>query len=405
MIPIGQSLLSTIAALAATLLGLSLLIQVIQEVYKFLTSSQARAYRITLLDFLGPWAARIFDPGTATDLKLRGPFQFLKLRPPSRLLPLDKDDLVDALERTLSPWHREALLALRLEAKRQAEEAERGIDGARAAVSPDPSSALTDLAKRLTTSVPGAPGHRGAQEIHEFLAAWMPVPSWPSASTGGARGGAAAGSNRVAATPAASTRPLDAAALLAAFRAHFMPHIVSAADHYAHLMRNYEHNSRRRNLRQTFTFALLLALAFDLPFGRLYNEARRVPPDQAFEMLAAASAAYDTVVAGGDTLRVVTRVLPPRVQAYAEAMLDSAVKRDSTAAAGGDPLDYAGLVARAKANLVDRGWRGGIDYVFGSLLTALLLSFGAPLWNDIAKSVLRLKRGPVTDTDTVEGRT
>jgi hypothetical protein len=45
------------------------------------------------------------------------------------------------------------------------------------------------------------------------------------------------------------------------------------------------------------------------------------------------------------------------------------------------------------------------QYIFECLVTAFLICFGAPLWNDIAKSVLRLKKGPdAIDTDETMAR-
>ena len=44
-------------------------------------------------------------------------------------------------------------------------------------------------------------------------------------------------------------------------------------------------------------------------------------------------------------------------------------------------------------NLVEQGWIAASRYIFGCLLTALLISFGAPLWNDLAGVFGVLKRG------------
>ena len=119
MIPGNSALFSILIALAATFLGLSVLVQVIQEIYKHLTSSKSRAFNQVLRDFLGPWIAQLYRPGVIPDLVVRGPFQFFRRRPGGRLLPLSKDDLIKALERTAPDWHRQALKYLRMKVKLQ----------------------------------------------------------------------------------------------------------------------------------------------------------------------------------------------------------------------------------------------------------------------------------------------
>jgi hypothetical protein len=41
-----------------------------------------------------------------------------------------------------------------------------------------------------------------------------------------------------------------------------------------------------------------------------------------------------------------------------------------------------------------RGCGAGLWYLFGCLVTALMISFGAPFWNDVAGAVLRFQRNP-----------
>ena len=387
---LDQPVLSSIAALAATFLALSLLVQVIQEIYKYLSSSQERSYRMALIDFLGPWADRIFEEDMAVDLKIRGPFQKRTVVPPARLLPLDKDDLTDALERTLSPWHREALQALRIERRLQEEQAEKG--GSHLVVSP----ALASFIRKLTTAARGSPGYQAARDIYGFLQKWMNLPEW---------------SEQDEKPPvvqekeilARQENPVDARAVLTAYSARFLPHITRAADNYSQLMRNVEYSYRRRNLRQTFVFAFMLAVLFELPFCRLYQQAREMPADAAWRALSEATAAYDSTQASGRPV-VPQSALPRTTVGLAEKLK---AMGDSTKAnpRAGDGIEYASLLRGAWRNIGQSGVVNGISYILGSLITALLICFGAPLWNDIAKSILRLKKGPLTDPDSAEAHT
>ena len=95
----SSATLTTLPALGVWFLGLSLLIQIVQELYKHLTSSKSRAYSMTLVDFVGPFAKQLFQASVAPELTIRGPFQFRRTRPHGRLLPLKKEALVMALDR------------------------------------------------------------------------------------------------------------------------------------------------------------------------------------------------------------------------------------------------------------------------------------------------------------------
>ena len=100
----STSLLSTVLAMAAAFLALSLLVQVIQECYKYLTSSRSKAYRGALIDFLGDKAKVLLESKELADLRARGPFQFSTGESKGHLEPMDKDDLMAALERAAPEW-------------------------------------------------------------------------------------------------------------------------------------------------------------------------------------------------------------------------------------------------------------------------------------------------------------
>ena len=85
---LDNSLLTILLTLAATFLGLSIVVQVVQELYKYLRSSKGRAYQIALQDFLGPLAHELLRPGVLPDIRVRGPMQLKRVRSKGMILPL-----------------------------------------------------------------------------------------------------------------------------------------------------------------------------------------------------------------------------------------------------------------------------------------------------------------------------
>jgi hypothetical protein len=105
----SNAFLTMVLGLAASRAAFAILVQITQEVYKYLTSSKTRAYRDALVDFIGPAAAQLLQPGAAPELFVPGPFQFRRVQPKGKLLPLSRDALVKALERTSPEWVRRGL--------------------------------------------------------------------------------------------------------------------------------------------------------------------------------------------------------------------------------------------------------------------------------------------------------
>lgn len=339
-------LYATILAMATTFFALSLLVQVIQELYKYLTSSQSRAYRGTLIDFLGPHAEQLFRPGAIPDLQVRGPFQFLRRRPEGHLQPMDKDDLVIALERTAAPWIQRAISALRLEASLQ--------NGKSA----NPTPSFRALLSQVEGTEPGSPGHATALDLKDFLESWK----------------------------VSANSSFDARAVQQALRLRFLPSVVRAEESFTQLTKNFDHAYRRRNLRQTFTFGFLLAFVAEQPFDRVYQAARQVPLDQAVAAAQQVRAIYESEATRDTSVVRTPKELAPLTDSLRMflARPDSTlVQKDSTAG-----VPYRILAKRLGAHAISP------LYLFGCLLTAILISFGAPLWNDITGAVLRLYKGP-----------
>jgi len=329
----GSPLLSTLLALAATFLALSIVVQIVQEFYKYITKSKSRAYENALMDFLGPWASQLFRPGVLFNLQARGPFQFKRLSPRGALLPMDRDDLMRALERTCSPWVKRATDAIQMECQLQQD----GSVGA----STNWKRFLGELGKVEKAEA----GYWDAHEVAILLADWGH--DWKKSAAADESGRIG---DLIVADGGNETRNggFDASELRVAFRRRFMPHIDKAAADFPQFERNSSYAYQRRNLRQTFILAFLLALAFDLPFDKLYAKASVVTPETAVAM-----AEQATIGAFG--------------------------------------LDY--LVNWSDVSQI---WNDGLfavlRHLFSCLVTALLLSFGAPFWNDLTSSLLQFQR-------------
>ena len=343
-------LLSTLLSLATTFLGLSLLVQVIQEVYKYLTSSKSRSYEQVLLDFLGPHARRLKKPGTLPDLETRGPFQVLRRRPTGRLQPMDKPTLITSLERTAAPWIQRALEVLHVEADLQ--------QGQRRKATPMFLRFLTEL----RSVERGSPGYFTALELGDFFSTWTDELAEP-----------------------------DAKALLRALRQRFLPSVVQTEANFTQLSKNFEYTYRRRNLRQTFTFGFALALLFQLPADRLYQRASQVPLDQAISAAEQARAIY-AQEAARDT--AAARRLP-ELERLADSLRRVLITANRPRSLG-DRMD----MTRLQGEFAD--FRSGSVYLLGCLLTSLLISFGAPFWNDLSGALLRVAKGSSIPVEQVK---
>jgi len=355
---LSSSWLSTLLALAAMLLGLAIAVQVIQEMWKYVTSSRDIAYATVLRDFLGPYLSRQLDrPGVIRDLQVRGPFQFLWWRPSGKLLPMDADELVAALERTTGEWFQRAYAAIRLEGSLQ-----RGTPAA-------PSASWRAFLSEVGSAGPGELDAH-ARDIQTFLNAWHPD----------------------------KDAPLDAAGLLVAFHHQFLPQARKVGDHFEQLMRNYDYQYRRRNLRQTLVIGFLLAVLLDLPAAKLYRQASSLSPEAAAALAQSAVDQYEAMRRAAPGPDSTVAATPDTTLAQMRARADSALR---LATGGTDPLaKLQSPLTIAKAFVQDPG--AGSRYLLQCLVTALLICFGAPLLNDITKALLSARGGGVKGVATGE---
>jgi hypothetical protein len=340
------SILAPFVAVAAMLLGISLLVQVLQELWKFSTSSKAIAFEKALDDFVGTWASAHLRQNTT--MAVRGPLQFRRVSKAGHVLPIAKGDLIAALEQASPAWYRLIDQALEFEAKLQ-----QGSPG-------DPSPQWTGLIDKLRTELATARPATQALEMHDFLKTWGIGP----------------------------TGVFDAAKSRLALRRQFFAHLAPLENHYERLMQNYQYTYQRRNLRQTFTWALAIALLFNLPLGSIYRRAATLSLADALSLSERAQALHDEYVKleaerpAGSAADTNLQALQAREQVLRKAA-DEALEISSGRSID---TDVRSLVASLQTNI------RSASFLIGCLLTAILVSFGAPFWNDISAALYRVAK-------------
>jgi hypothetical protein len=358
---IASPVISTLLALAIYFLGLSIVVQVFQELWKFLTRSQNRGYRLLLTDYLGPVADAIYAKLASTSKLVRGPLKWLKQTPAAMLARPDKTAVLEGLEALAPAWVKTTLSALNNEVARAAG----GV-----AVSLKESEPWKKFLKDLSTIT----NDKEAVKIVDFLKNWGH--SWTNTSQ--PAGGAGPGDFTV-------DDPVQPAALLDAFRKEFLQNVEQAAQQFAKFETNYEYSNKRRNTRQTFIIAFMIAIACDLPFEALYKNARSLEPDQAAVMAETTLQVYGNYVRL-DTAKLDTQLKRDSVKKIINTTVTNLRKQKS------ESVDY----------LIDVGkkldsWKGEVftsllRYLLGCVITAFFVCFGAPFWNDLAAYLLAAKK-------------
>ncbi len=375
--------LDALLAMAAILLGLSIAAQVLQEIYKYVTASKARMYKMALGDFIGQdRVEKLYDerpdaePDKAADIEslfLRGPFQFgWKDKKKARLLPLEKENLLNALEDTAPAWNRKAIEVLKKEAELQ--------QGAPAKPSPILLGLIAEAWKGYWAE------ETGPSETFDFLERWgavsKPVP------------------------PALEPKPadtVDASRLLEGYYQEFLRERDRVETRFEQFNANFEHAYSRRNLRQTLLLALVLAVGLNLPFTELYRQAKGLTPEEAAALADSLAELYeksrpaatpDTAAAAGAAVSepvadpVEAGAAVPAVPAEQEAAGGDAgdVSGDATAGgAGGETGDPAAAADPRLAELITE-LREPLEKILEldrkreeKALTALMKELSAPL--------------------------
>ena len=222
------------------------------------------------------------------------------------------------------------------------------------------------------------PGIDSAKEVFEFLDGWDEE---VSAQVGTTRVDAKRGRREGAVKTKAhtpSTAPLNAAELLIAFRKRFLSHVLDAERDYPQLTRNFEHNYQRRNLRHSFTVAFLVAFFFNLPIQELLRGASRLSDAEVVAVAERATALHAQVTSMAarrpddpaadnlrDNLQTLLGQLAQRSPSPNSAELTDLTRR------------------RLSAGWSEKPWSGRGYFLLGCVVSALLITFGAPLLNDL----------------------
>ena len=355
------SFLNTLLALAASFLGLAVVVQIAQELWKFLTSSKSKAYAQVLEDFLEPLKIPIAWPDLLKDSAVRGPLQFRKAGQRNKLLPLDKNQLLRHLEQAAPSWIQRGLEELTSEADLQHGQPR------------PPSTKLMKFLREIGDADKVSVGFQHASNIATFLGEWEHDWKKPGDDT------------KVGFI--SPPKILDANHLLTAFRKEFLRDVDLVGDRFSHLEKDFEYTYRRRNMRQSFTIALLIAVVCNLPFHRLYRMSSQLSPDEAVKLAEKTSEIYDKHIEEWDEADTTADARIRDAEALAHAYLADAA---STVAPGSVNYIIDWTYVR---NLWSDGLYAILRQLFGCLVTALLVSFGAPFWNDLLSLLLSAQKG------------
>jgi hypothetical protein len=271
---IESTMFYTVLSIASTLVMLSIITQILQELYKFLTDSKSRAYMRALCEFIGPLALKLPSVDEGTNLLTSGPFQIKRFRTTGKFQPLAKEVLLSRMEQAAPPWIRRALKCLDHEAKMQ--------NKFPAAPSPDWFDFNNELEEAVKCK--GTEGYWNAYELKSWCEKWKSKEAKPKSNTPSGSNGPAMDSSE--------TDKIDAAKMLVSFREKFLPHVNAAERNFDQLNTNFEYINRRRNLRLTFLLAMILVLLFDFSISTIFENAKRMSPQQAMALAQSATGLY-----------------------------------------------------------------------------------------------------------------
>ena len=361
--------LTLILGLSSILLGLSVIVQTLQEIYKYFSNSKSRAYSNAMRSYMGSIFSQVLQSSTIQDTRVQGPFQIFRYRPKNYTLPIDPDQLQKALYSSLSVWKKRAYDALKLESQIQ--------NGAAASPSVEWRAFLTDLSRvpRNTQSA------FAADDVVRFLTDWQ-----HSATTD---------SDLIGKIDLDSNVVLDAKKMLTAFDARFFSQHRYYLDNYSSFNKAFDFQYRRRNSRHSVLIAILLTVTCNLPIQEVYKAASGMDESQAMalaDQVMKISQQESHPNPPGNTIDT-TRERSNGINTSRE-LIDAIKKAGGTRAR---LFDVQSAASKVKALFVARdgkqesgeSWK----YLFGCFITAILISFGAPVLNDVVGTIVRLKRG------------
>jgi len=382
----GSSLFNIVLGMAASLLALSILIQILQEFYKFLFKSKSAAYKKVLYNLIGSQAAFLWKAPETADYRVRGPWDIFRRKPGGILQPLAKEQLAKALTRAAPYWVTRTL--------EQIQQEKAGSSGAAE------STTWKAFLIRLGQAEKGTTGFGTAREIaillKEFGHKWEKEDS------------------RIGEISLSKT--MDMAKLEQALRHRFLPQVEKAIRDFDLIDRNLEYTYKRRNMRQTFVLGLLVALVMSYPAQDIYQRAAALTNEETVALTEQVLDVYesrqaiDSSEAGNSAsaerdikqLNALLDLLNGRLGITGTETTQKVVAVSDSTDAPVDPASVTEETGPADWGTVEipllkkEFWKkkplGWLSYILGCLATAVLLSFGAPFWNDIAKSVLNYKK-------------
>ena len=380
---LDNSLITVLLTLAATFLGLSIAVQVLQELYKYLRSSKGRQYFNALQDYIGSLAFEIFKTSGTANVKVRGPFQLKRVSPKGLILPLKKDELVNRLERTAEPWVLRTLEQLRLEAEMQ--------EGKKA----DPSNAFKEFIDELGKVEKGTNGYWKAQEILQFFyKAIVPLKSQSNINV--------YSSDDVKNNLNSN---FDSKQMVIAFSNKFLSYVEEAANNFSQFEKNFEYTYGRANKRLTFIIALIVTFMFNFGINELYKNALETNPADAIALAETTMGIYKNEIAGKDTIKKEAEDLDTGnvEQKKLDSLLTTnlnLLKNIMTETLKGQSSDDRVQYFNDWKSIPDifRGDFRFFVYLFYCAISSIFITFGAPFWNDIASSLLRLQKGKTTSS-------
>jgi hypothetical protein len=172
------------------------------------------------------------------------------------ILPLKREELISALEKTVPLWIQRTLDHLKLEV------------GYQSGTPSSPSISWLEFLNDLGKAEEGTSGYWNAFEVAEFLKEWKFV--WKEETLNESPQMRLIGKISL---PEGTL--LDANQLLIAFRKKFLQYVDNASENFSRLTSNFEYTYGRSNRRLTFIIALLFTLLFNLPLDRLYQLAEK----------------------------------------------------------------------------------------------------------------------------------
>lgn len=378
---LNNSQLTNLLTLATYFLALSIVVQVIQELYKYLRSSKGRAYKNALLDYLGPMCSQIFRSGVLSNLRVRGPMQLRRVSPKGQILPLSKEDLSKAIERTSPPWIQDILNQLKLEVSYKSGK------------QLDKSASWNSFLERLGKVEQGTTGYWNAYDIAEFLQScgyeWEEVEIDLPKTVDTTKNEHLKQIKRIGVFRA-KEGTMNANELLISLKKKFLPHLDEALENYNQFESNFEYTYARSNKRQTFIISLLLTFIFCLPINVLYQNAQKIDSKSAIKLAESTIEMYQENIQTQDSTNSETQMSDSLFNSnlkLIQQLMTETINNNSNKSGITYFDDW-----KSFADIFKGDFRL-IQYLFYCLITSIFLTFGAPFWNDIASALLRLQKG------------